>query len=68
MEESRFTMNGAFLVMRPEGLTMLATDSRIRSRARPHFFASQDGSSWLLSDTMQPISMTSCRFGRRRLG
>jgi DNA polymerase-3 subunit beta len=26
MEESRFTLNGALLVMRPEGLTMVATD------------------------------------------
>ena len=27
MEESRFTLNGALLLMRPEGLTMVATDS-----------------------------------------
>ena len=27
-------MNGAFLVMRPEGLTMLATDSRTSGAAR----------------------------------
>src|SRR5947207_15553999 len=26
MEESRFTLNGALLLMRPEGLTMVATD------------------------------------------
>src|SRR5215510_7846842 len=26
MEESRFTMNGALLLMRPEGMTMVATD------------------------------------------
>ncbi len=27
MEESRFTLNGALLLMRPEGLTMVSTDS-----------------------------------------
>src|ERR1051326_2743896 len=27
MEESRFTLNGALLLMRPEGLTMVATDA-----------------------------------------
>ncbi len=26
MEESRFTLNGALLLLRPEGLTMVATD------------------------------------------
>jgi hypothetical protein len=34
MEESRFTINGAFLVMRPEGLTMFATDSRASGATR----------------------------------
>ncbi len=26
MEESRFTLNGALLLLRPEGLTMVSTD------------------------------------------
>ena len=34
MEESRFTLNGALLLMRPEGLTMVATDGhRLAYRA-----------------------------------
>jgi hypothetical protein len=62
MEESRFAMNGAFLCDAAGG----SHDgrhrfARIRSRARDSLLRLAAWQPWLLSDTMQPISMISCR-------
>jgi hypothetical protein len=46
MEESRFTLNGALLLMRPEGLTMVATDGHRLAyvQAKPEQIGERPGS------------------------
>jgi len=36
MEESRFTLNGALMLLRPEGLTMVATDGHRLAYTQSH--------------------------------